>query len=116
MSLSLDIVYSVSNGKIKTPKSVLFPSVVKSLCNNTEVIKLINQYGHGLSYNLIEEIETEHALDILNEQKDKKVLIPEEMKKKGNDSPVALMIADNIDNLENTLTGGEHLTGLILYW
>lgn len=106
LSLSQDIVYSVSNGKIKTPKSVLFPSVVKSLCNNTEVIKLINQYGHGLSYNLIEEIETEHALDILNERKDKKVLIPEEIKKEGNDSPVALMIADNIDNLENTLTGG----------
>ena len=36
LSLSQDIVYSVSNGKIKTPKSVLFPSVVKSLCNNTE--------------------------------------------------------------------------------
>ena len=53
-----DIVYAVSNGA-KTPKSVLFPTVVKSLCNNTEVIKIINQYGHGISYDKVEEIETE---------------------------------------------------------
>jgi hypothetical protein len=33
-SICQDIVYIVSNGNIKTPKSVLFPVVVKSLCNN----------------------------------------------------------------------------------
>ena len=30
-------------------KSVLFPSVAKALCNNIEVVKLINKYGHGVS-------------------------------------------------------------------
>ena len=40
-SVAQDIVYAVSNGTIKTPKSVLFPTVVKSLCNDTEVIKRI---------------------------------------------------------------------------
>ena len=44
----LDIVYAVSNRTIKTPKNVLFPTVVKSLRNNTEVIKIINKYGHGI--------------------------------------------------------------------
>ena len=34
-SLTQDIVYSVPNGAIKTAKSVLFPAVVKALCNNT---------------------------------------------------------------------------------
>ena len=34
-SLTQDIVYSASNSAIKTPKSVLFPAVVKALCNNT---------------------------------------------------------------------------------
>ena len=58
---------------------MLFPAVVKSLCNNVEVIKLISNYGHGVSYNLIEEIETEHALMVIKEQKEKKVIIiPEE--------------------------------------
>ena len=70
-SIAQDMVYSVSNGNIKTPKSVLFPAVVKSLCNNTEVVRLINHYGHGISYSVIEEIETEHALQIISEQKEK---------------------------------------------
>ena len=41
-TLTQDIIYSVSNGAIKTPKSILFPAVVKALYNNTEVVKLIN--------------------------------------------------------------------------
>ena len=31
-------------------------------------IRLINKCGHGISYNLIEEIETEFALKVINEQ------------------------------------------------
>ena len=65
------MVYSVSNGNIKTPKSVLFPTVVKSSCNNTEVVRLINHYGHGISYSLTEEIETEQALHKLLANKKK---------------------------------------------
>ena len=103
--IAQDMVYSVSNGNIKTPKSVFFPAVVKSLCNNTEVVRLINHYGHGISYSLIEEIETEHALQIISEQKEKRVIIPDNMKSDDGDSSVALMVADNIDNLECTLSG-----------
>ncbi|CAB3994854.1 Hypothetical predicted protein [Paramuricea clavata] len=98
-SLAQDIVYTVSNGAIKTPKSVLFPSVVKALCNNTEVVKLINKCGHGIGYNLVEEIETEFALKVINEQTLNLVLISDECKQ-FNNLPVALMVADNIDNLE----------------
>ena len=56
-SLAPDI--SVSNGAIKMPQSVLIPFVVKALCNNTEVLRLINKCGHGISYNLIDKIETD---------------------------------------------------------
>ena len=102
-SIAQDIVY-VSGGKVKTPKSALFPAVVKSLCNNVEVIKLISNYGHGVSYNLIEEIETEHALMVINEQKEK-VIIPKEAFQDDGSCCVGLMVADNIDNLECTLSG-----------
>ena len=56
-----------------------------------------------ISYNLLEEVETEYALKIIDKQAENKVVIPLD-KSEGN-SPIALMIADNIDNLENTLTG-----------
>ena len=105
-SLAQDIVYASSNGNIRPPKSILLPAVVKAICNNTEIIKLINKCGHGISYNLIEEIETEFALNLINEQGLNRVLIPEECTcTEAENPPVALMVADNIDNLECTASG-----------
>ena len=109
-SLTQDIVYSVSNGAIKTPKSVLFPVVVKVLCNNTELVKLIKKCGHEIGYNLIGEIETEFALKVINEQALNRVLIPDECYKPDN-PPASLMVADNIHNLECTISGAGTPTG-----
>ena len=91
-SVAQNIVYTVSNGTIKTPESVLFPTIVKSLC---EVIKIINQYRH--SYYKVEEIEMTN--------RNKVALSPECVTSNSCESSVALMVADNIDNLENTMTG-----------
>ena len=104
-SFAQDIVFSVTNGAVKTPKSVLFPSVVKAICNNTKIVKLINKYGHGISYDLVEEIETEFALKVINEQSENRVVIPADVEQMETSAPVAIMIADNIDNLEHTLSG-----------
>ena len=104
-SFGQDIVFCVTNGAIKTPKSVLFPSVVKGICNNTEVLKLINKYGHGISYELIDEIETESALKVISDQKENRVVIPVDLEEMERSSSVGIMIADNNDNLEYTLSG-----------
>ena len=60
---------------MKTPKSVLFPFVVKVLCNNVDVVKLINKYGNGVSYDLVEEIETLVTLDVINKQRENRVVL-----------------------------------------
>ena len=78
--------------------------MVKAFCNNTEVVTLINKCGHGIGYNLIEEITTEFALKVINEQTLNRMLIPDECNKPDN-PPVALMVADNIDILECTICG-----------
>ena len=77
-SLSQDMVYMVTGGRVRTPKSVLFPSVVKALCNKLEVIRFINNFGHGICNDLIREIDTEHALLMIMQQEGNHVLIPEE--------------------------------------
>ena len=56
-----DLVFSFTNEVVETPKSVLFRSVVKALCNNTEILNLINKYGFGVSYDLVEEIAGDRA-------------------------------------------------------
>ena len=61
MSLGQDVVYNVSNGRIRTPKSVLFPYNIKMLTNNTELINMVNRLGHGIFYSLLEEMETENT-------------------------------------------------------
>ena len=82
-----------------------FPCVVKALCNNMEAPNLINTFGHGINYNLIREIDTEYALNALNAHKERRVLIPEEEEIKNAGNRTAIMVADNIDNLESTTTG-----------
>ena len=68
-------------------------------------MKLITNYGHRISYKLIEEIETERALMVINEQKENKVILPNETFQDNESRSVGLMVADNIDTLECTLTG-----------
>jgi len=68
-------------------------------------LKLLNKYGHGISYDLVEEIETDFALNVITEQAENCVAIPSEFKEGETSSPVTLMIADNIDNLECTSSG-----------
>ena len=58
-----DIIYGVSNGKIKRPKSILLPSCMKSLTNYTELTNIASMYGHGVSFTILEELETEYQLD-----------------------------------------------------
>ena len=56
-------------------RECFIPTVVKSLVNSTEVIKIINHYEHGISYDKVEEIEPEYALKVIDEQKHSRVVI-----------------------------------------
>lgn len=62
-----DIVFFVINGVIKIFKSVLFFLVVKVFCNNIEILKFLNKYGYGISYDFVEEIEIDFVLNVINE-------------------------------------------------
>ena len=64
-SFSQDIVYAVTNGKIKPPEQVLLSYGVKTLTGNVELIQILNRLGHGVSYSQLEENDT--ALYMLRE-------------------------------------------------
>ena len=60
-SFTLDTVFSVMNVVVKTPKSVSFPFAVKP-CVITQRYTdhyTVHKYGHGVKYDLVEQIETE---------------------------------------------------------
>ena len=49
LSFGQDLIHAISCGKIKTPKSILYPYTIKALTNNTELITITNRFGHGVS-------------------------------------------------------------------
>ncbi|KAG1650788.1 hypothetical protein GQR58_027743 [Nymphon striatum] len=102
-SYAQDIIYGVSKGKCKTPKSILLPSCVKSLTNSTEVINILCKYGHGVSYTLLEELETEYAISLIEDAQSnpENVFVPVEFSAENE----IVTVWDNIDDLEETLSG-----------
>ena len=98
--LSRDVIHCASRGWIKTPKHVMLPVMVKSLTGNTEVVTILNRFGHGLSYSQIEELETALAEKEIERQRGG-VLLPSVC------SPgvPGLFCWDNNDLQEETLSG-----------
>ena len=91
----------VHNGKVLTPKSVLFPCQIKDLTNNHELITTANKLGHGVSYSVLQELLSEVAYAKTEHMKPDEVTIPEICKKE----MFTMLVEDNIDRLEETLSG-----------
>ena len=75
LSIGQDLVYSVSNGRIKTPKSILCPYAIESLVNSTKLITINNQLEYGVSASILEELATENAFRVLENQLDNSILL-----------------------------------------
>ena len=65
LSIGEELVYAISYGRVKTPKSILYPYTIKSLTNSTKLITINNQLGHGVSASILEELGTENAFRVL---------------------------------------------------
>ena len=103
-SLAQDIIYSVRNGKVKTPKSILLPTMVKTLTNNTEIISSLNRLGHGVSYSTLMESQTKNAYLLNEQQVSQECIIPKECRPE----EFSIYVADNIDrNEERWMKKGE---------
>ena len=104
-----DIIYNVSAGRIRTVKSVLLPSIVNALTNNTELIHILNRFGHGISYTLLMEAQTENAYQLIEQQLCTGCVIPKE----SIPDSFTIFVADNIDRQEQTLSGMRVFTLLV---
>ena len=100
-SVARDIIYNVSAGRIRTFKSVPLPSIVKALPDNTELIHILNRFGHGISYTLLMEEQTENAYQLIEQQLCTGCVIPKESVP----DSFTIFVADNIDRQEETLSG-----------
>ena len=111
-SFAQDLIYSITNGRVKTPKSFLLPTMVKTLTNNTEIINILNKLGHGVSYSALIESETENAYSIYEKQLTEDCVIPASCKKEA----FSIYVADNIDRNKETLTGFYENRFWVQFW
>ena len=97
-SFAQDIVFAVTNGngKVKTPKSILLPTMIKSLTNNTELINVLNRLGHSLSYSTLMESQTENSFRILDLQLRSGCIIPEDCQAES----FTIFVVESIDRNE----------------
>ena len=100
-SFGQDLIYAVTCGQHKSPKHVLLPYAVKTLTGNTEIIKALNRFGHGMSYTQLEENDTALSLQKLAAGLNERVLLPTSIKP----HVFTTLAWDNIDRVEETLSG-----------
>ena len=98
-SFSQDIIYGVTCGKHKPPKHLLLPYAVNTLTGNVEVIQTLNILG--VSYSHLEEKDSPLCLQKLAATMNQQVILPVAFRP----SMFTILAWDNIDRLEETLTG-----------
>ena len=74
MSVAQDIVFIASNGSKLTPKHIALLMTMKSITGSSEVVTLLNRFGHGVSYTKLKEIETAMAERQINKHKNEALI------------------------------------------
>lgn len=98
-----DIIYGVHNGQVKTSKHIMLGMTLKSLTSSRKIIDIINRYGHCISYQGVEELETETTYTSI----EKSTLCPEKIKK--NHNLFTGVAYDNFDRFVETTNGKDTL-------
>ena len=99
LSIGEDLLYATSNETLLTPKIILF-LIFDQDTLPARNLNITNWLGHGVSYSILEEMETKNAHKVLNKIKEV-CLLPPECK----EGIFTKMIADEIDRNEEILSG-----------
>ena len=98
-----DVIYAATSGNTKPAKHMKLGLAMKSLTGSRKVIDVLNRFGYTVSYNVVEELETEMTLEANN----KAQLTPFGM---GLDANLGTGVAfDNYDEFVETLSGKDTL-------
>lgn len=101
LSISHDIIYRTTCGRIKSEKHISLPMAVRHLTGSKQVITLLNRFGHGIAITQLQELETCFAEQHLKEQEGENAYLPEPLLA----GPFVTLCWDNNDLCEETLSG-----------
>ena len=98
-SLSQDALYCATKSRVKPSKQLCMGVGLKSLTGSRKVVDILNRFGHSISYNVAEGMETEVASSIT----DKDRVLPDMLLQLSD--LCTGMAFDNYDELTETLSG-----------
>lgn len=58
-SMCYDFIHNATHGSIKTSKHMTLAIAMKSITSSRQVVDVLNKFGHGSSYHVVEQLETE---------------------------------------------------------
>lgn len=99
-----DLIFTMTDGKVKPSSSISLGLVTKSIPSSRKMVEIPNRMGHCCSYSTVEEVETELAYGCAKENS----LLPFGLK--GRQPQLCTHVAfDNFDRYVETSTGKETL-------
>ena len=112
LSIAQDIIYAC-NRSVLTPKHIGIGVTVKHLTGSKEVVKLLNRFGHSISYDEVVKLEKSLVQETLLGRGESNLAIPTNISA----GTFVQAAADNLDFNEQTLDGKNttHATTLVLY-
>jgi hypothetical protein len=113
LSIGQDIVSARSHFKVKMPKNVGLGMTVYHLTRSKQIIKLLHNLGHSVSYDEVLRLETALSRNVIQRFAEDGVVVPSNIHK----GSFIQAAADNLDFCEETLDGRNttHATTLVLY-
>ena len=100
-SIASDMLYVASAGRVKSTKHVVLPVAIHHLTGSTQVVRLLNRFGHSISVPQLQEVETALAERHIAKIQSVGVNLPSVIRPLS----FAMFCWDNIDILEETLSG-----------
>ena len=58
LSVAQDIIFCATNGRVKPPKYLSLPVTVHHLTGSTQLVQLLNRFGHVISVSQLQRLET----------------------------------------------------------
>ena len=113
-SFSQDLTFAVNEGRVKTPKHILISYALKTLSGrSTELMQILNRCGHSVSPTIHNDIDNGIAASKIAENEERCLVLPKCVQP----NVFTHLVWDNIDRLEETLSGGgtsHRVNGIIM--
>ena len=96
-SISQDIVYAASNGRVVPPKHIALAMTTRHLTRSQQLVTMLNRFGHSVSATRVSEVETALAMEVRHSE----TRLPSTV----TPNNAIFFCSDNNDRNEETLDG-----------